>query len=97
MAFQLILEFAGVGVDEYRAVNESLGIDADRREGWPDGMVAHTGGTTDDGGLVVTEIWATKEAQGAFMDSRLGPALGANQMPSPVRLTWLDLIADVRL
>ncbi len=97
MAEQLILEFAGVTADDYWAVNEALGLSPDRSEGWPDGIITHSAGTTDEGGLVVTEIWESQEAQGAFMNGRLGPALGQVGLPEPVRVTWLDVIAERRI
>jgi hypothetical protein len=96
MASQLILEFTGVGLDEYRAVNAELGIDADTGEGdWPAGMLRHTAGTTEDGRFVVSEIWETRDQQAEFMESRLGAALaagGINEPPSSV--TWIDIVAD---
>jgi hypothetical protein len=88
----VILEFSGVGTEEYGAVNAVLGIDYKTGEGdWPDGLLSHTGATTDSGGLLVFEVWDTKASQEAFMASRLGPALGQNNMPAPARLEWLSV------
>jgi hypothetical protein len=91
MSDALVLEFSGVGADEYRQVNAVLGIDPDTGDGdWPDGLLSHTG-ATGAGGLVVFEVWESQDAQAAFMGSRLGPALGQIGMPEPSRAEWLSV------
>lgn len=93
MAEVLILEFEGVGETEYWAVNDALGIDMKAGTGdIPEGLLVHTGGTADDGRFVVTEIWSSREAQGAFMDSRLGAALAAGGVTAVPTVTWVPLI-----
>lgn len=94
MAEGLVLEFTGIGREQYDAVNSNLGIDSATGAGdWPAGMTFHSGGLTDDG-LVVTEVWESREAQAAFMESRLGPALAqAGITGPPTRVTWATLIA----
>jgi hypothetical protein len=88
----LILEFDGVGREQYNAVNAALGIDPETGQGdWPDGLISHAGGTRP-GGFVVFEIWESQEAQGQFMDGALGKALqegGITEPPS--RVEWLEL------
>jgi len=97
MAASLILEFEGVGKEQYDAVNGELGIDTYAGTGdWPAGLTSHVAGTTPGGGLVVMEIWESQDAQAAFMNERLGAALGKAGVPAPVRVTWLDLLADTR-
>jgi len=94
MAEALILAFEGVGEKEYRAVNGELGIDMDQGTGdIPDGLLAHGGGTADDGRFVVTEVWSSREAQGAFMANRLGPALAAGGITATPTVTWVPLLA----
>jgi hypothetical protein len=95
MAQAMILEFAGVGKADYDAVNGKLGIDTTRRDSdWPKGMVTHAAGPTEDGGWIVIEVWESQAAQGAFMETRLGPALHEAGLPAPVRVTWVDLVAN---
>jgi hypothetical protein len=93
MSDGLLLEFEGIGVEQYRAVNQALGIDPDSGEGeWPEGLIFHTAGTTATG-LVVYEVWESQEAQGRFMSGRLGRALqegGINAAPS--RVEWNSVI-----
>jgi hypothetical protein len=94
MAEGLILEFDGVGRDEYYAVNGRLGIDPGSGEGdWPAGMLFHTGGAKP-GGWVVFEVWESKQAQAQFMNERLEPALQEGGVTDPpTRMEWLELAA----
>lgn len=91
MSEALILEFSGVTAAHYRDVNHALGLDPDTGAGdWPDGLSFHSGATSDDG-MVVFEVWDSREAQGEFMATRLGPALGKVGVPEPKRVEWLAL------
>lgn len=94
MAEALILEFEGVGQDEYQAVNDVLGIDMGSGAGeWPPGLLIHTAGATENGWAVL-EVWESREAQAAFMNERLGPALQEGGIEGPPnRAEWLDVAA----
>jgi hypothetical protein len=94
MAEGLILEFDGVGREEYEAVNGRLGIDAASGEGdWPAGLVYHAGGAKP-GGWVVFEVWESRDAQERFMTERLGRALQEGGIAGPpARVEWLELAA----
>jgi hypothetical protein len=91
MAYGIVLVFEGVGEDQYWAVNDKLGINADGTGDWPDGIRSHTGGPTATG-WVVAEVWETKGHQEAFMAGRLGAALGAVGVPAPVQVIDSDLV-----
>ncbi len=94
MAETLILEFTGVGEAEYQAVNSELGLDAQTGKGdWPEGMLAHAAGTADDGAFIVTEVWASRADQAAFMRDRLGGALAAGGITAPPKVRWVPLLA----
>jgi hypothetical protein len=95
MAAGLILEFEGVTLKEYEAVNAALGIDMGTGEGdWPDGLVSHSAGLNEDGHLVVFEVWDTPEHQARFMEGRLGEALGKGGITEPPSsVTWIELAA----
>jgi hypothetical protein len=92
MAVGLILEFGGVGIDTYWAVNKALGIDVATGAGeWPEGLLFHSGGT-GPGGLVVYEVWESQDAQGRFMSDRLGRALQEGGVTAPpTRFEWHEL------
>ncbi len=82
MAYGLVLVFEGVTEQDYWAVNDKLGIKVDTDEGYPDGMIAHAGGPTDNGWVVI-EMWESKAAHEAFMSSQLGAALAASGVRPP--------------
>lgn len=93
MAEALILEFEGVGREEYEAVNAALGLDPDSNVGWPAGLLFHAG-AGKPGGWVVFEVWNSKASQESFMAERLATALGAGGVSGPPsRAEWLDLAA----
>ena len=94
MAELLILEFEGIGKDEYDAVNGKLGLDMQTGEGdWPEGLLVHTAGTDEGGNFVVSEVWSSREAQADFMQKRLGEALAAGGVTSQPTVRWIPLIA----
>lgn len=94
MADALILEFDGVGREEYERVNGRLGIDMQSGEGdWPEGLLAHSA-ATKQGGLLVYEIWASQADQERFMETRLGKALQDGGIEgAPSRMEWLGHLA----
>jgi hypothetical protein len=94
MADALILEFDEVGVEDYKRVNDKLGIDMQSGTGdWPTGLLSHSA-ATKQGGLVVYEVWASQADQERFMETRLGKALqdGGIEGP-PSRMEWLGHLA----
>lgn len=82
MAYGLVLVFEGLTEQDYWSVNDKLGIKVDSDEGYPEGMIAHAGGPTDTGWVVI-EMWESKAAQEAFMNTRLGAALAAAGVHPP--------------
>jgi hypothetical protein len=94
MAEGLILEFDGLGAEQYRRVNEQLGIDMDSGEGdWPAGLLTHVGGAKE-GGWVVFELWSSQADQERFLADRLGPALAqAGIEGPPARMEWIEVAA----
>jgi hypothetical protein len=94
MAEGLILEFQGVGKAEYEAVNGKLGIDPNTGKGdWPPGMQMHFAGTSDQGTFIVTEVWASRQEQEAFMHGRLLAALAEGGITGTPTVTWIPLYA----
>jgi hypothetical protein len=95
VADALILEFDGVGEEEYRAVNRALGIDAMTGEGeWPEGLLFHSA-AAGPGGMLVYEIWESQDAQGRFMSGRLGQALQEGGVTgAPSRAEWRQLLGS---
>jgi hypothetical protein len=94
MAEGLILEFDGLSAEDYKRVNELLGIDMESGEGdWPAGLHTHVGGASD-GGWIVFELWASRADQERFLEERLGPALAeAGIEGPPARMEWIEISA----
>jgi hypothetical protein len=94
MAELLITEIDGIGETEYDQVNAELGIDTDGSGAWPDGLISHTAATTERG-LIVIEIWESREAQEAEMP-KLGAAIQKTGLQEkPMRANWSKLKAHV--
>jgi hypothetical protein len=93
MSEAIILEFRDVSPDLYNDVNKILRLDPVSGDGdWPQGMISHTGGEHADGnGITVWEVWESRDAQAAFMDSRVGPALREAGVPEPSRVEWMSV------
>lgn len=92
MAVGLVFQFANSSLDDYDRVNKILGLDQKTGAGdWPDGLQSHAAGTTADGSLVVMEVWTSREAQGQFMASRLGPAIQQAGLTVVPTMTWFDI------
>jgi hypothetical protein len=78
----------------YPKVNEVLGLDPGTGAGdWPKGLVSHVGGG-GEGTVSVIEVWDSRADQEAFMEARLGPALGQVGVPEPKRMEWLNLLGQ---
>jgi hypothetical protein len=95
MAAAVILEFEGIGQQEYDAVNAALGLDSQTGEGdWPDGLISHSAGHSENGRFVVMEVWDSPEHEARFMEGRLGEALVKGGVTDPpVSVTWIELVA----
>jgi hypothetical protein len=92
MAEALVLEFRDVSPDKYREVNGYLGIDPVTGEGdWPAGLIDHLGLSGDGDVVTVVEMWDSRASQQAFMEGRLGAALGKAGLPEPSRAEWLTV------
>jgi hypothetical protein len=93
MPVGLILRFAGHGRADYNAVNAKLNIDPNSGAGdWPPGLLCHAAGSDGDA-LVVMEVWDSREAQGRFMETRLGRAVQETGITAAPDLTWIDLFS----
>ncbi|HEY0393273.1 MAG TPA: hypothetical protein VGD01_02145 [Candidatus Elarobacter sp.] len=89
MAVGLILRFPGETRAAYDAVNEKLGIDMQAGTNFPEGLLTHAAGEAD-GALIVVEVWESRDAQGRFMQGRLGRALQEGGVTAVPEITWID-------
>lgn len=73
MAVMMILDWQGATVEQYEAVNQAMGLITD--DDAPDGLIEHTAAVSDDGSLVIVDLWESQEALDTFFEQRLGPAI----------------------
>ena len=73
MAVLMLLEWEGTTTDQYDAVNRAMGVTGDGDA--PDGLVSHAIAVTDDGSLMVADVWESPEALQTFVEQRLSGAL----------------------
>ncbi len=86
MSVGLIMQFDGVGSEQYDQVMRELGLALhnDSGDNWPAGIVSHVAGARPEGGWTVVDVWESQDAFDKFMNDRLGPALGAvGTLPEP--------------
>jgi len=74
MAILVMFEAVGSTQEQYVATNDALGIRGD--DDAPDGLITHVAGLSDDGVLVV-DVWDSKENMESFFNERLRAALDA--------------------
>ena len=86
MAIGFVMQFPGIGIDGYNEVMRNLELESPGVQGvendWPDGIISHFAGATRTGWCVV-DVWQSQERFDAFMQSRLGPAMGKAGLPEP--------------
>jgi hypothetical protein len=80
MAVVFIIEQPDITREKYEEVR-SLVVPDNRL---PEGMILHLAGEVKGGGWRVVELWESEEAQGKFLQAKLGPAFqkaGVSQQP----------------
>ena len=83
MAVGMVMQFRGLGEEQYEAVMRQLGLTSNRGD-WPAGIISHVAGPTPDGWCVV-DVWEAREQFDAFLRDRLRPAFDAvGGLPQPV-------------
>ena len=95
MAVGVVMRLAGVTQDQYEGVMAPGALDLrspgnpDARDQWPEGIIAHYAGATEDGWCVV-DVWETREHFERFVAEQLGPGMASAGVPQP-ELTFFDL------
>ena len=78
MSVVMFLELPGVTTQQYDRLNQEMGVNGPEDE--PDGLLFHGCGKTDEG-LVIFDIWRSREDLDDFLNNRLGPAAGRLGLP----------------
>jgi heme-degrading monooxygenase HmoA len=68
----MIIELDDLGTDDYDRM--VAGMDAHVGDAGGHPAVSHTAARTDDGGVLVVDVWESPEAFGEFAESQVGPA-----------------------
>jgi hypothetical protein len=68
----MIIEIDDLGTDDYDRMVAGMDAHAGDAGGHP--SVSHTAARTDDGGILVVDVWESPEAFGEFAESQIGPA-----------------------
>ncbi len=79
MAVLMILDWKGVSAGDYERVNEQMGVRSDADA--PGGLITHTAAVTEDGELVVVDLWESEQALRRFAEARLMPAVRELELP----------------
>jgi heme-degrading monooxygenase HmoA len=66
-----IIEVENFGTDDYDRMGEHIDAHADPKN---HPVVAHVAAVTEDGGLLVVDVWESPEAFAAFAQEQMGPA-----------------------
>src|SRR5215831_8388827 len=72
MAVLMIMDLEGATTEEYEAVNAAIGIDENNL---PQGLIQHAVGPTDEGGLLIVDVWESEEDLGRFIEEKVAPAM----------------------
>jgi hypothetical protein len=89
MAIALILQFEGFDSDKYDAVQETLGLAANKGV-WPDGLISHLAGNTPEGWCVI-DVWESQAHFDRFFAERLKAAFDKVGGLSKPRITAVDI------
>jgi hypothetical protein len=78
MSVVMFMELPGVTTQQYDRLNQEMGIVRPEEE--PDGLLFHGCGKTDEG-LVIFDIWRSREDIDDFLNNKLGPAAARLGLP----------------
>jgi len=83
----MVLELPGATTEQYDRINEIMGVSGPEDE--PDALISHVCGKTDDG-LVICDVWRSREELDDFINSRVMPAMQEVGAPQP-KVTFAEL------
>jgi hypothetical protein len=88
MAVAVIMEFAGATLEQYDQVIGKMGLTPGGPA--PAGALGHWVAATDDG-ILVTDLWETRELYDAFAKEQIGPFSAEAGFPGPPAVKYLDV------
>jgi hypothetical protein len=88
MATAVIMEFNGATLAQYNQVIEKMGLTPGGPA--PAGAISHWVVATENG-LLVTDLWQSRELYDAFAKEQIGPFSAEAGFPEPPKLTYYDV------
>jgi hypothetical protein len=88
MATAIVMEFTGATLAQYDQVIQKMGLTPGGPS--PAGAISHWVAATDDG-IVVTDVWQTRELYDAFAKDQIGPFSVEAGFPDAPKLTYYDV------
>ena len=88
MAVAVVMEFNGATLAQYDQIIDLMGLNP--RGAGPPGSLFHWVAETP-GGMLVTDVWESKEAYERFAAEKIGPFSGKVGLPSPPTTTFHEL------
>ena len=88
MPVAVVLEFEGGTLDQYDQVVQKMGLSPGGAG--PPGALFHWV-TATDGGVRVTDVWATREQFDRFAEEQIGPISAEVGLPGPPSVTVHDV------
>jgi hypothetical protein len=79
VAFFQIVRLPGMDAAGFDAADAQIVVD----DVSPDGMVFHVAGPTDDGGFLVMDAWASKDARDTFLENNIRPVMEQTELAGP--------------
>jgi hypothetical protein len=71
MAVALLMEFEGMGPDEYNAVNDKINPPGNP----PAGLIFHSAGPSPAGGWRIVDVWESRDHFDRFQESLIMPTM----------------------
>ena len=87
MAVAVIMEFSGATLEQYDQVTAKMGLT--KGGPGPAGSLSHWISRTDDG-ILVTDLWKSRELYDAFARDQIGPYSAEVGVPEP-KITYYDV------
>jgi hypothetical protein len=88
MAVAIILEFDGTTLEQYDEINKRMGLTPGGPG--PAGSISHWATMTDKG-LMVTDVWESREQFDKFAQEKIGPLSAEVGFAGPPRMTFHEV------
>jgi len=81
------MEFTGATLEQYDQIIKKMGLTPGGPA--PAGAISHWVAATADG-ILVTDVWQTRELYDAFAQDQIGPFSAEVGIPNPPKLTYYE-------